>query len=307
MRLLPDERLYTDTDYCLAHLRARWQPADPLPGPRWRAHFYWHGAVGRKQAAALASFLATHDDRAEIWLWLDADHGYEQHAANPWLAPLLSRVAVKRFHTATEAAGTPVERDPLVDGRLPPVRKSNLVRTIVLFKYGGFYSDLDMFFLRDLSALFTEYGAEFCYRWSADQPYGNSAALALGRESAAAHALLERCRRHGSFRPRDVLRFEDTPDLDLLVLPCAFFDPLWPIRDGRDRTSSSPFHSFDDFFRRFGWRLPPPAVTVTLDSFFPGAFAYHWHNGWHLKEHEQSFFGQLELYAARRLALRLPL
>ena len=304
MRFLADERLYTETDYCLASLRAATDR--PRAANRWRAHLYWHGRIGRKQALTIASFLATQDlTAAELCLWLDARDGYDGHAANPWLTPLLPHITVKAFDPRRDTRGTPLEGRADLYDQLPPVRHSNLVRSAVLFTHGGLYADMDVLFLRDFSALMrADSPAEFCYRWSADQPYANSAVLALGQNSPAAHALLARCREKGSCRPRDVLRFDDTPDLDLLVLPCPYFDPLWPIHDGRDRLSAAPFRRFEGFFRRFGWRVRRPPVPPTLDTFFPGAFAYHWHNGWEYREHDDSFFGALEHDVHGRLAMQ---
>jgi hypothetical protein len=305
MRFLADERLYSETDYCLESLRAA-QGQAAAANRQWRAHLYWHGRIGRKQALAISSFLATQDlATAQLCLWLDAREGYEGHAANRWLEPLLPRITVKAFDARQETRGTPLEGCAELYDQLPPVRHSNLVRSVVLYTYGGVYADMDVVFLRDLSPLMrAARPPEFCYRWSAAQPYANSAVLALEQHSAAAGALLARCREKRSCRPRDVLRFDDTPDLDLLVLPCPYFDPLWPIRDGRDRVSAAPFRRFEDFFRRFGWRVARPAIPPTLDSFFPGAFTYHWHNGWNCRERNDSFFGALERDAHGRLARR---
>jgi hypothetical protein len=305
MRFLADERLYRETGYCLASLQAATLPPPGETGP-WRAHLYWHGPLGRKPALAIASFLATQDlTRAELWLWLDARDGYDGHAANPWLIPLLPFVTVKPFDAERAIRGTPLEGRADRYSGWPAVRHSNLVRSVVLFSYGGVYADMDVLFLRDLSPLLhPDASAEFCYCWSADQPYANSAVLALGRRSPAAHALLARCRATNSFRPRDVLRFDQRPDLDLLVLPCPYFDPLWPIHDGRDRSSDAPFQRFDGFFRRFGWRVRRPAIPPTVETFFPGAFTYHWHNGWNIREHDDSFFGALERDVHERLSRR---
>jgi hypothetical protein len=307
MRFLADERLYAETDYCLASLRTQTQQDTRVESRRpWRAHLYWHGAIGRKQALTIASFLAAHDPGAtELWLWLDAGDTYDDHDRSPWLAPLVPWLRVQPFDAKRAAAGTPLDGRPDLYEPLPAVRRSNYVRSVVLFRHGGLYADMDLLFLRDCSPLMQAPARpEFCYRWSARQPYANSAVLALEPGSDTARALLERCRQRHSCRPRDVLRFDTEPALDLLVLPCAYFDPLWPVRDGHDSTSRVPFRAFDDFFRPFGWRVPRPAALPTIETFFPGAFAYHWHNGWNLREHEHSFFGALERDVYDRLSQR---
>ena len=42
----------------------------------------------------------------------------------------------------------------------------------------------------------------------------------------------------------------------------------------------------------------------SIETFFAGAFAYHWHNGWNLLEHDDSFFGALERDVHERLSRR---
>jgi hypothetical protein len=306
MRFLEDGRLYTDTDRCLAHLRSMRRDTKTLGEP-WTTHLYWRGPLGRKPAFAIKSFLATQDPATtRLWLWLDDDEQQTAHERHPTVAPLLPYLTVRRFDPVRETIGTPLDDRPDLFRGLPAVRRSNLVRFVVLFKYGGLYADMDTLFLRDLAPLFQDsrFPAEFCYRWSAHRPYGNSAMLALGRGSPTAQALLMRCRRAGSCRPRDVLRFDDTPDLDLMVLPCAFFDPLWPRHDRSDLGSEAPFDRFGDFFRRFGWRHPRPAPAPSLASFFPGAFTFHWHNQWDAREHDESFFGVFDRELDRMLEAR---
>ncbi|HEY7535740.1 MAG TPA: glycosyltransferase, partial [Thermodesulfobacteriota bacterium] len=161
------------------------------------------------------------------------------------------------------------------------------------YKYGGVYTDMDIMFLRNMHTLFcNEYWqGEFCYRWSAHLPYGNSAVLRLRQYSDIAHSLLDICGKVNSCDPRSVLRFEENRALDLLVLPCVFFDPLWPHYDRRDRYDAAPFHSFKDFFQRFDTYFRRNLAIRSYRDFFPGAFAYHWHNCWNAQEHKDSYFG----------------
>ena len=41
-----------------------------------------------------------------------------------------------------------------------------------------------------------------------------------------------------------------------------------------------------------------------MRDFFPGSFAYHWHNGWKEPEHEASYFGLFNREFDQRLAGR---
>jgi hypothetical protein len=87
VRFLPQERFYRRTEDCLAYLRELVAEDENGCRPFQRYHMYWFGPFGRKPAFAVKSFLATQDPgRGELWLWLDADEGYEGHQDNEFLA-----------------------------------------------------------------------------------------------------------------------------------------------------------------------------------------------------------------------------
>jgi hypothetical protein len=298
MRFLEDDRLYSRTDDCLRFLRSLGQgPGGGARRSPRRFHLYWRGAFGRKQAFALKSLLATQEvARDDLWLWLDALAGYEGHERNPFLRPLLPLLRVMPFAAEVEVRGTPIEDRPELYRNVDAAALSNCFRFVTLHRHGGVYADMDTMFLRDLDALFQQSSVtdEFCYRWSAHLPYANTAILALRAGSEVAHALLHRCAEIRSCRPATVLRFDDTRQLPLLVLPCAAFDPLWPHHDGQDRYAGAPYRRFADFFRRFGWRVRRAPTIRSHRDFFPGAFTYHWHNCWDAPEHADSYFGLFE-------------
>jgi hypothetical protein len=293
MKFLADERLYSSTQHCLKFLREITESIAPLKTPE-RYHMYWCNDFSSKQAFAVKSFLATQDlESAELWLWLDSRNGYDGYAANPLLGPLLPFIKVKRFDPDVEAKGTPLERRPELYHSKSPTRRSNFLRFVVLYKYGGIYVDMDTMFLRDIRILLGHptFQDEFCYHWSSHMPYANSAVLRLHERSETGRALLARCVACGSCRPKDVLRFAENKDLDLLVLPCVFYDPLWPHHDQQDSYDAAPFSRFEDFFRRFDSRFACKSNIRSYKNFFPGAFTYHWHNFWDVEEHSHSYFG----------------
>ena len=311
MTVLADDRLYRDVEHCLSLLRQlEVEPARAQPAAIELFHYYWHGELGLKQAFALKSFLATQDlTRSELWLWLDGERGYPGHDENRYLRPLLPFLTVRRFDPAAEVRSTLLEGYPAVYQGSRPIARADLLRHIVLYKYGGTYVDMDTMLLRDLRPLLDNpyFGSEFCYRWSANRPYANSAILRLGRQSTVAQALLASCAERGSCDPRAVLRLDANHQLDLLVLPCAFFDPLWPVHDREGRFEAAPFERFPHFFRKFGWWGRRRAVIRTFRDFFPGAFAYHWHNCWDAPELGDSYFGlfnrELDGLLRERLAI----
>ena len=314
MKFLANGRLYAHTEECLQFLRGLRNPFDGADtGRRERYHLYWYGTFSLKQAFAVKSFLATQDlERSELWLWLDGERGYAGYQENRFLRPLLRFLQVKHFDPETEAQDTPLERRAELYQGVNLAARSDFFRFVVLYKHGGVYADMDTMFLRDLRILLRnpDFPEEFCYRWSAHLPCGNSAILRLQQHSNIGRALLLRCSEVSSCHPRKVLQFAENSDLDLLAFPCAFFDPLWPHYDHQDRYEMAPFHRFRDFFRRFGWwfRRQPPICSY-LD-FLPGAFAYQWHGRWGAPEYKNSYFGLFNLefdhILQDRLAIALP-
>jgi hypothetical protein len=307
VRFLADERMYTETDACLRFLRElSGGPAQLAPGTRERYHLYWRGPFSRKQAFTVKSFLATQDlDESDLWLWLDreAAPGYDE---NQYLLPLRPFLELRRFDPEIEVRDTPIDGSPDLYRDVSPTVRSDLFRHVVLYKHGGVYVDIDMMFLRDLRILRSDprFAGELCYRWSAHLPYANSAVLALRKGSDAALALLHRCAEMHTCRPKIVLDFDANRDLDLFVVPCVAFDPLWPHHDGQDTYPDAPFRQFGEFFRSFGWRFPKPSIRSHRE-FFPGAFTYHWHNCWDAPEHESSYFGLFDAVFDRVLRERL--
>src|SRR5690606_22095250 len=104
-----------------------------------------------------------------------------------------------------------------------------------------------------------------------------------------------------------MLGFDRALPGDFLVLPSVLFSPLWLRVDGKDRaTGPVPFNRFSGFFRRFGWLFRQDAAIRTSLDFFPGAYAYHWHNQWNADEHADSYAGMLDAEFNDRLLARHP-
>jgi hypothetical protein len=280
VKQLNDLRLYSDTNHCLARLRDGLVP--PTAAPPVTFHAYWRGRFGPKQALSVRSVLATQAG-ARVHLRLDAQDGFEGHETLPDLAPLLDRVKVSVCDPQAEvdAMRLPVR----IDGN--DTHQADAFRLLALHQEGGVYFDLDVVFLRDLGPLRNL--GPFCYQWSGE-PHANNAVLYLEAVSKLTTQILKRCRKKRSFRPWEVLRKDAGELRDLLLLPCAFFDPLWLRFDGHDPEAHVPFSHFDSFFNT-SEDASPAAVD---ERFFPGAFAYHWHNRWDAKEEEGSWFSALQ-------------
>jgi hypothetical protein len=296
MKFLPDERLYSDTAYCLDFAR-RIEPAtNASPNDRTIFHFYWCGDFNRKTAFALKSFLATQDlRRVEGWLWFDTASGDQEANFARHMGHVGSHIAVKRYDPDSESQGTPFAGGQHLLNAPGPAARSDAFRLLILHNHGGVYADLDTLFLRDFAPLLdSDRGSKaFCYRWSA-QPYANSAILRLTRGSKLSADLIAHCRRIGSCHPAKALRHDDHESTDLLELPCAFFDPLWLHFDRQERCALTPFGRFNDFFRPFGFFFRRNSGIGGIADFFPGAFTYAWHNRWDAREVGASYFGMFE-------------
>lgn len=304
-RLFPPE-LYTSIDRCLAFARALPAPSDAPPSEPVPVHFFWQGReFGAKPALCLKSFLATQDPRRfRAWLWLEDPDAFAAASAHPRLAPLLPALTLRHYDATELARGTPFAEGAWTRSLAAPAR-SDVARLCCLARHGGCYSDLDALFLRDLTPLLALAGdAEFCFQWSAE-PSGTNAFCRHHAGSANLAELMHRAVAVRSAHPRQLLAVEGAPE-HLLLLPVALFSPLWLQRDGRDYSTLAPFGGFDDFFQKFGWFHRRNSAVSSLDTFFPGAFTYHWHGRWSAREHRESYAGLLDRDCGARIAARHP-
>ena len=176
-----------------------------------RYHMYWAGALTRVALLSLKSFLVTQpaaSTRLTLWTTPPGDSAGGRSPADlvallangdPEAATVLTwapRVEVRAFRVADEWAAIRADFDGIpADLRLPdapgggqPVGFSDLVRLIVLDRYGGVYVDMDVLFVRDLSPLL--HIAPFVYGWGCDDDLINTAVFALAARSNVAWALM---------------------------------------------------------------------------------------------------------------------
>jgi hypothetical protein len=82
----------------------------------------------------------------------------------PWIAKI-PRLEVRVWNPGLEAKGTPVEamsEKALKSNDFRNWKGGDLLRIVVLYKYGGLYFDLDVMFARDFAPLFNQ---DFIYNW----------------------------------------------------------------------------------------------------------------------------------------------
>ncbi|GJE85728.1 hypothetical protein PsYK624_018070 [Phanerochaete sordida] len=164
----------------------------------------------------------------------------------------------------------------------PSVALSDLVRFVLLHRYGGVYLDVDTVLLRDWETLWGAPRA-WAYRWSRLDRY-NTAALRLHARSALGAWLLRTALADGlDFHPTRVSRYVRDARMDrlLLCLPDALFDPAWLMVEGfhAERPPQPLLHTFNDFFETPALLGASPEA-LGFDGFFKGAYSYHYHNNW---------------------------
>jgi hypothetical protein len=245
---------------------------------------YWNGQLSSKQLASVQScYLFNVKGRAgrKIVVWLENNEPNEFNSLIAQFAELVP------FDETRVVANTPLEGHTYHPYRQYLSYYSDMVRYALLYKYGGVWFDLDVLFLRSLDPVLSAFGKDVCvYAWEY-QPYPNNALyISLTPQDSRLKVVIDWyiCKRSG-FGFQGNNSYADP--LDLLVLPCAWFDPGW-VRC----PPSCP--GFDEF-------MAESAKSVSLATFCPGVFAYHWHNRWNVVPHSSSPFVQLSGEIERNL------
>lgn len=215
-------------------------------GDKMKFHLYCRVPceVNDKHLTCLKSIVAAHEDlnsdNYEINLWSNVDL-----TNNEILKPVAPFVKHKIWNPLDEMIGTPLEdhieyfRSVATDDALCWLG-IDLFKILSLYKYGGFYVDMDVFILRDMSPL---NDLNFIYQWgdtganpNAPNPMGgppsktmlcNGAVMGLQKESITAFRFLEQLR-YISPVPNTVCwgcaLYAKITDPDLYKLPCAWFN-----------------------------------------------------------------------------------
>ena len=257
-------------------------------------HFYWRVPLdfGRKQVLPIKSALVNNydlnKDNLEINLWSNVDL-----SDNVYLSSIKDFINIKVWNPLEEIKGTILEehidyyRDNIIFDDKNWIA-GDFFRLLCLHKYGGFYFDMDVLILRDLSPL-NKY--EFLYQWGSSgttlqEPniFYNGAIMRLEKESNASAKLLEQTLHTRS--ASDTTNWSSTiyskvNDSNLQHFPCAWFNTEWCLKD--------PNYIMTPFKKEKEVRL------------FDGAFTWHWHNRWSDEIEEGSKFQILEVDINNRL------
>ena len=237
-------------------------------------HCYWNGDLNDKQLYSILScyYFNVLNKKHKIILWL------ENNIPNNYNKEIEKYAEIKYFSINDELKNLFFcNKINIYNSR--PSYYSDVVRYILLYKYGGCWFDLDCLFLRSFDPLFHNFEDHICvYQWE-NQNYPNGAIyISLEPFSEKMKNIIEFIIENNRGWGFQEAQLTYNLPLDMLVLPCSWFDPGWlrtPYRLG-------PKKFFIDHEK-----------DITFEEFHPGVFCYHWHGKWKEDIHENSILRQL--------------
>ena len=237
-------------------------------------HCYWNGNLNEKHLYSVLScyYFNVLNRKHKIILWL------ENNTPNDINKEISKYCEIKEFSLQTEKENTNFIKTDFYYNKALSFY-SDVVRYLLLYNYGGCWFDLDCFFLRNFDPIFKNYEKEVCvYQWE-NQNYPNGAIfISLEPKSIKMKNNINYIKnRNKGWGFQEAHLTYDLP-LDMLVLPCSWFDGDW-INNSYNIGTTNFFKNTDKSYN--------------FDNFFKGSFCYHWHNKWNAQIEEKSIIKQL--------------
>jgi hypothetical protein len=252
-----------------------------------------------KELMVLKSYLATQNlEKTKLIIWSDydiSDHPEVQAYKN------LECLDFRIYDPYEEAKGTPVEGvGQLAANDTKYYLKSDFLRILAGYKYGGVWIDMDIVFLRDFKPILDQ---EYMYQWGGETDFASEGAcatvLSLFRESEFAKELLA-----------EVIKMPVIPDSTIwgkdmfaqlwrrypkfTIFPSTFFNTEWLMsKVGMEEAVAANRSMFEK-------KMENP------ENLFLEAFAWHWHNSSNKNKEvvEGSKFDMLDTLMTARLQER---
>lgn len=267
--------LYSDVNKCVQFCK---DTPDIFPTKDIQFHVYWKEGIkfGRKQALIAKSYLATQDiHNSSFTYWSNIDL-----TKNEYFRPLMPHIVFRKYDVMNEARGTILENRKgvlMASDRLNYL-EGDLFRILILYKYGGFYLDVDNVLYRDFSIFWDQ---EFMYTWSHMVDRINGAVMHLKKESKLAGQLLDEIlstppRKNSTCWSCDSYMRVREKNKEWSVLPCAFFNPEWQYHLTNEQKKGKTKEDTD----LMDLILRPFNKHNMSNEFFDGTFSWHWHNQW---------------------------
>jgi hypothetical protein len=293
MKLLTEipEEYYNDTQYCYDYLNSHKTLGDEETNYNGVFHVHWRGPIDNdKVILQLKSILATQQVE-KIYFWIENKTVTFMSAGYSKVNQFNKYVEIKIFDKSVfdQATGYPKNKERIwmyYSGLHGDRRyKTDMFRWIILNIYGGIYTDADTLLLRDIQDIRIK---NWCAKWST-APYLEGCIIKLEKGSDVYEQMYlnnpnnSQCFLMIQNELPEAFNFKHT-NLNITSLPDPFFDIVWPHKDGDLKCLT--LNNFDLFFKETD-------KETTLDNFFKGCFAYHWHNRWEYPELKNSFAGKL--------------
>uniref|UniRef100_A0A6C0EBN4 Alpha 1,4-glycosyltransferase domain-containing protein n=1 Tax=viral metagenome TaxID=1070528 RepID=A0A6C0EBN4_9ZZZZ len=274
MKLLINSTEYTETINIAKNLSGEYNKSVIF-------HCYWNGILNEKHLYSILScyFFNVNNNKHKIILWL------ENNISNNYNIEIEKYAEIRYFSLSDEINNTNFIKNINYNKSLSFY--SDVVRYMLLYNYGGVWFDLDCFILQSFDSLFYNFENEICvYQWE-NQNYPNGAIyISLEPKSEKMKKNIEFIINHNQgwgFQEAGLIY--DLP-LDLLVLPCSWFDADW-IQNPYNIGTETFFDNTDTIY--------------DFNNFFTGSFCYHWHNKWNNTINDNSIIMQLVKIIQKKL------
>lgn len=267
MKLLIDKSDYTETINLALDLTGEYSKSVIF-------HFYWNGVLNEKHLYSILScyYFNVYKNKHKIILWI------ENNTENEYNVEISKYAEIRYFSLSDEKK----KIDFLTNyeyGSHDITYYSDFLRNLLLYNYGGIWLDIDCFILRNFDPLFNQFEREIClYQWEKQNYPNNAIYMSLEAKSEKMKKNMQFIAKINcgwGFQQANLTY--DLP-LDILVLPCSWFDPDWII---------NPYNiGCQKFFESTD-------KEYNFDTFFKGSFCYHWHNKWNNAIHTNCIIMQL--------------
>lgn len=221
-----------------------------------------------KELECIKSYFATQNlEKTKLILWSDYDISEQENLKN-----FKDYIDFRIYNPVEEAKNTPLENriDKILAKDKKYYLQSDLLRLLVLYKYGGIWIDMDIILLRDFKPILDQ---EYLYQWGGDTNFQVdgccASVISLKKESPLAKEFLN--------------QIIDSPILGETT--------IW----GKDLFAKvyrkNKFTIFPSTFFNVEWLISKVDVKLSYDILeywfenecsdsliFEDCFAWHWHN-----------------------------
>lgn len=211
-------------------------------------HCYWNGQLNEKHLYSILTcyYFNVYQNNHRIILWL------ENNNSNNINEEIKKYAQINYINIKEESRNTFLENYEKSFTSIP--YRADYIRSLLIYKYGGCWFDLDCFILRSFDSLFKTFENEICvYTWERQNYPNNAIYFSLKpfdeRMKQNMEFIINRNRGWGF---QEAQLTYDLP-MNLLVLPCSWFDPDWL------STSCDTDYFFESTEEKY-----------TFESFFPG-------------------------------------